>query len=133
LQLKRFFDFQYNRTKENISMDLAESIVKILISLIPITGIIMGGITILLFFKWYFEYKKYLIDSGKYQPFRIKDFRILILLIGILFISAGLPLTIVFLYVSGISFPILGGLVPLFVGIGLIVFYVLTIGKNLQD
>ncbi len=114
-------------------MDLVESISKIIISLIPITGIIIGGITIILFFKWYFEYKKYLIDSGKYQPFQIKDFRVFILLIGILSISAGLPLTIVFLYVSGISFPILGGLVPLFVGIGLIVFYILTIGKNLQD
>lgn len=108
-------------------MEIAESIAKILIPLIPIVGIITGGIVIILFFKWYFEYKKYLIDSGKYQPFQIKDFRIFILLLGIISVAVGIPLTITFIIVSGLSYAILGGLIPLFVGIGLLVFYILTI------
>ncbi|GIX43442.1 MAG: hypothetical protein KatS3mg129_3175 [Leptospiraceae bacterium] len=108
-------------------MEIVESIAKILIPLIPIVGIITGGIVIILFFKWYFEYKKYLIDSGKYQPFQIKDFRIFILLLGILSLSSGIAITIVFIIVGSYSYGLLGGLIPLFVGIGLIVFYILTI------
>lgn len=114
-------------------MDIAESIAKILIALIPNLGIVMGSIVIILFFKWYFEYKKFLVESGKYQPLQIanyiKDFRIFILLLGIVSIFSGIPLTLVFLIVAGKSFVLLGGLIPLFVGLGLILFYFLTI-KN---
>ncbi|MFN3604563.1 MAG: hypothetical protein ACK4UJ_07615 [Leptonema sp. (in: bacteria)] len=110
-------------------MEALESISKILIALIPNVGILSGAIVIFFFFKWYFEYKKFLITTNAYQPFRIKDFRILILLIGILSIASGIPLTLIFLYVYGISIPLLGGVIPLFVGIGLLIFYILTL-KN---
>lgn len=112
-------------------MELLESIYKIIIALIPIVGIIVGGVVILRFFKWYFEYKKFLVESGHYKPLQIKDFRIFILLLGILSISAGIPLTVIFIIVYGVSFASLGGLIPFFIGIGLILFYSLTLRKDL--
>lgn len=113
-------------------MNAVESIVKILIALIPIVGIVSGSIVIFFFFKWYFEYKKFLITSNLYKPLQIKDFRILILLIGILSFATGIPLTIVFLNIFGFSLPLLGGLIPLFVGIGLIIFYILTLRQKFE-
>lgn len=113
-------------------MEAMESIAKLLIALIPNLGIIAGSIVIFYFFKWHFEYKKFLINSNLYQPFRIKDFRLLILLISILSIAAGIPITLVFLFVFGISIPVLGGAIPLFVGLGLLVFYIITAKKKFE-
>ncbi len=112
-------------------MQIIESISKIIISLIPIVGIIVGGLVMIRFFQWYFEYKKFLIESGNYKPLDIKDFRIYILLLGILSISAGIPLTFIFIVVYGLSFASLGGLIPFFIGIGLIVFYSLSLKKEI--
>lgn len=111
-------------------MEVLDSISKIIIAFIPIVGIIVGGVVMIRFFQWYFEYKKFLIESGNYKPLEIKNFRIFILLLGILSISAGIPLTIIFIVVYGLSFASLGGLIPFFIGIGLIIFYVLSIKRN---
>ncbi len=111
-------------------MEAIESIVKLVIALIPVIGILSGSFVIFYFLKWYFEYKKFLINANLYQPFRIKDFRLLILLISILSIASGIPLTIVFIFVYGISLPVLGGAIPLSIGIGLFVFYIITLKKK---
>lgn len=111
-------------------MEIIESLSKMIIALIPIVGIIVGGVVLLRFFEWYFEYKKFLVESGYYKPLHLKDFRIYILLLGILSISAGIPLTIIFVIVYGISFASLGGLIPFFIGVGLMIFYSLSLKKD---
>lgn len=110
-------------------MESLESISKIIISLIPVVGIIAGSIVILLYFKWYFAYKKFLVEKDKDQPISFKDLRVLLLLMGILSIGTGIPISIVFVSIYGITLALLGGLIPIFVGIALIIFYILTINK----
>ncbi|MCS7205863.1 MAG: hypothetical protein NZ853_09205 [Leptospiraceae bacterium] len=108
-------------------MEIIEAISKLLIPLIPISGIIMGGIVLIMFFKWYFDYKRFLIETGNYQPIQIQNFRPFILLVGILALSTGIPITLVFFSIYGMNLSLIGGLIPLFVGIGLIIFYIYTL------
>ncbi len=101
-----------------------ESIVNIIIALIPVIGIIAGSIVIGNFVKSYFDYKKYLIENGWYKPADLNLLRQLLLLLGFVSMFTGIPLTLVFYLVNGISYSILGGLIPLFSGVGIIFFYI---------
>ncbi len=98
---------------------------QVIISLIPIVGIVIGGVVVFFSLLWHHSEVKMQVRQNNYhrEPFNLKTFS---LLIGLLLIAVGLILTIVFLCISGKSLSLLGGLIPLAIGISLIVFYAIN-------
>tara|TARA_B100001778_G_scaffold319945_1_gene309908 strand:+ start:529 stop:921 length:393 start_codon:yes stop_codon:yes gene_type:complete len=99
---------------------------QIIISVVPLLGVILGATLLFFFFLWNYKLKKELIRAGQYQYQSLKSVRMFALLIGIISFAVGLPMTMLFGAVEGVSYSLLGGLIPSFVGIGLIVFYVVS-------
>jgi len=98
---------------------------QVIISIIPIVGIFMGSIVIFFYLLWNYRRRALLIKAGHYNK---PDFNLLTfsLLSGLLLSSVGVALT-VFLSVAveGVSYGLLGGIIPLAVGVGLLTFYVI--------
>lgn len=94
---------------------------QVIVSVIPIVGIVMGCLVILFYLLWDYKYKVFLVEKGlrKDKPF---DFIAFCLLSGLILFTLGLCLVIVFLVIDGFSHSILGGLIPAAVGISLLLF-----------
>ena len=95
---------------------------QVIISVIPIVGIVIGGTVIFFYLLWRHIQIKLLIKSGNYKPVHF-DIRLFTLLTGILLTGVGLVLTFLILIIEGFNYPLLGGLIPLTIGICLLIFY----------
>ena len=95
---------------------------QVIISIIPIVGIVMGSVVIFFYLLWNHKRRTLLIKAGQ---FRRPDFDLLTfsLLTGLLLSTVGLALTVFLAIALGASFGLLGGIIPLAVGIGLLVYY----------
>ena len=103
---------------------------QVLLSLIPIIGIVVMGILLFFAFLWHHKENKLRMIQHTYKQPKI-NFEVFSLLAGLCLSGAGLVLTIIFLLMQGLSYSLLGGLIPLALGIMLIVFYKLNPGfKN---
>lgn len=98
---------------------------QVIIAIIPIVGIVMGCAVIFFYLLWHHQRAVLLIKSEHYQrpSFDLPSF---CLLSGILLSSLGISLTLVLVLLEGFDFGLLGGVIPLAVGIGLLVFYGVT-------
>lgn len=96
--------------------------VHVIIALIPIVGIVMGSIVVFFYLLWDHKRKTLLIQARLYSrpTFDLLSFS---LLTGILLLSVGIALTVVFAVALGLSLGLLGGIIPLALGIGLLVYY----------
>lgn len=94
---------------------------QVLVALIPIVGIAMGGIVVFFWLLWSHRERKLIIQQGLWSPPRF-DIDMVSLLSGLLLTAVGIVLTALILLVDGIGYPLFGGLIPLSVGIGLLVF-----------
>ena len=102
---------------------------QVIISLIPIVGICIGGIIIFFALLWIHHENKQKIKSG--ERFKSSfNYRAATLLIGILLTGIGFMLTLFFALFSGITPSLLGGMIPLTIGICLLSFYKLYDWKN---
>lgn len=103
-------------------MSTPSEAVQILVTVIPIVGIVAGSAV--LFFFLYFNHKQkmLLIEKGLYQRISF-DFDAFSLFTGFLLSGAGAALTLFFLLKDGISYGLIGGLVPLGLGISFILYY----------
>jgi len=102
-----------------------EGAAKIIISIIPIVGIVMGSTVIFFYLLWNYRRRVMLIKAGHYSrpEFNILTFS---LLSGLLLSSVGIALTLFLsLAVEGVSYGLLGGIIPLAMGIGLLAFYLI--------
>ncbi len=95
---------------------------QIIIAVIPIVGIVMGSVVIFFYILWNHREKKLMIERGIYEPLRI-DLDTFCLLAGILLALVGAVLSGLFLAMDGVTYSLLGGLIPLALGAGLLVFY----------
>jgi hypothetical protein len=95
---------------------------QIIISIIPIVGIVMGSAVVFFYLLWHHKRKTLLIQAGHYSrpEFDLLSFS---LLAGLLLTSTGLALTIFLSIALGVNFGLLGGIIPLATGIGLLFFY----------
>ena len=95
---------------------------QVIISIIPIVGIVMGSVVIFFYLLWNHKRRTLLIKAGQ---FRRPDFDLLTfsLLTGLLLFTVGLSLTIFLAVALGVNFGLLGGIIPLAVGIGLLAYY----------
>jgi hypothetical protein len=95
---------------------------QVLVALIPIVGIVMGAIVIFFYLLWTHRQRTLLIKAGHYSRPNF-DLLTFSLLTGLLLSSVGLTLTVFLAIVSGPTYGLLGGIIPLAMGFGLLAFY----------
>ncbi|MBP9886422.1 MAG: hypothetical protein KBF93_08995 [Leptospiraceae bacterium] len=95
---------------------------KIVLFLVPIFGIVFGSTLLCLIFLFWHKQRMELIKTGLYKPFEF-DFRAYSFFLGLLLTFTGATLAIVFIVVLGKSLAMLGGLIPLAIGLSLLTFY----------
>ena len=98
----------------------------ILIGILPILGVIFGSVHLILFLILHYRFKQDLLRQGQYTPYSLQSFRRLLLLVGMLAVGTGIPLSALFFVAYGLHFPLLGGLIPTSVGLALIFYYLFT-------
>jgi hypothetical protein len=95
---------------------------QVVIAVIPIVGIVMGCVVVFFYLLWSHKEKVLMIERGVYKPLSI-ELETFALLTGLLLGGVGTVLTALFIAKDGLDFSLLGGLIPLALGIGLLVFY----------
>ncbi|MCL2230317.1 MAG: hypothetical protein FWC01_04425 [Treponema sp.] len=105
-------------------MDATSAAAQVIISLIPIVGIVMGSVVIFFYLLWNHRMRTLLIKAGHYSK---PDFNLLSfsLLSGLLLTCVGIALTVLLSIMEGASYGLLGGIIPLSMGIGLLTHYVI--------
>ena len=100
----------------------SSSAAQIIISVIPIVGIVMGSVVVFFYLLWNHKRRTLLIKAGQYQR---PDFDLLSfsLLAGLLLSTVGLAMTVFLAIALGVNFGLLGGIIPLAVGTGLLIYY----------
>jgi uncharacterized membrane protein YidH (DUF202 family) len=94
---------------------------QVVVAVIPIVGIVIGGIVVFFYLLWRHHEVKLQIQKGTYAP-RELNIKMFALLAGLLLVCVGLMLSILFALLDGLSYTLLGGLIPTAIGIGLLVF-----------
>lgn len=96
---------------------------QVIISIIPIVGIVMGCIVIFFYLLWSYKLKVHMIDKGIYTraPFDMDTFS---LLSGLVLFILGFVLMIFFLVKDGFSYGVLSGLIPVSIGVSLLIFFI---------
>ncbi|MDR0644776.1 MAG: hypothetical protein LBG05_07720 [Treponema sp.] len=96
---------------------------QVIVSIIPIVGIVMGSVVVFFYLLWRHKQTSLLIQTGQYKKpvFDILSFS---LLAGLLLMSVGIGLTVFLAIALGASFGLLGGIIPLTIGIGLMAYYI---------
>jgi cation transporter-like permease len=97
------------------------SAAQVIIAIIPIVGIVMGSVVIFFYLLWNHRRRTLLIKAGHYSrpEFDLLPFS---LLAGLLLTAVGSAIT-VFLAIMGVSYGLLGGIIPLSIGIGLLIYF----------
>lgn len=95
---------------------------QIIITIIPIVGIVLGSIVIFFFLLWDYKQRMLMIEKGIYER-RVFDWITASLLSGLLLFCVGLVLSVFFILKDGVSYGLLGGLIPLAIGLSLLVYY----------
>jgi hypothetical protein len=103
-------------------MAAASVAAQVVISVIPIVAIVMGCVVIFFYLLWSHREKVLLIKEGSYSRPAV-DIDTFSLLAGLLLSCVGLVLTVLFVAIEGLSYSLFGGIIPLALGIGLLVFY----------
>jgi hypothetical protein len=100
---------------------------QVIIAIIPLVGIVMGAVVVFFYLLWNHRRRTLLIKAGHYNR---PDFDLLSfsLLAGLLLSSVGLALTVFLAVVTAPGYGLLGGIIPLSMGTGLLVYYGLRRG-----
>jgi hypothetical protein len=101
---------------------MSSSAAEVIVSIIPIVGIVMGSVVVFFYLLWNHKRRTLLIKMGHYArpEFDLLSFS---LLAGLLLGSVGTALTLFLAVALGVNLGLLGGIIPLAVGIGLLVYY----------
>ena len=97
---------------------------QVIIAIIPIVGIVMGSVVIFFYLLWNHRRRTLLIKAGHYSKpeFNLSSFS---LLSGILLTSVGVAVTVLLSIVEGASYGLFSGIIPLAMGLGFLVYYVI--------
>nr|WP_253807037.1 hypothetical protein [Treponema vincentii] len=99
--------------------------VQIIIAVIPIVGIVMGSVLVFFYFLWRHQQIMLQIKTNTYiRP--VFNVRLFCLLLGIMLTVIGSVLFCLFYFIAGAGYILLGGLIPLALGISLTLFYTIT-------
>ena len=98
---------------------------QVIIAIIPLVGIVMGAVVVFFYLLWRHRQIVRQIESGLYKK-PVFDLHVFSLLAGFLLSGSGLVLSTLFLLIGGVSYALLGGLIPLALGGSLMGFYFVT-------
>ncbi len=95
---------------------------QVIIAIVPIVGITFSALIIFFALLWKHTEIKLRISKNTYTPpvFNLKLFS---LLTGLCLVGVGFSISLVFIIISGITYGLLGGIIPLVLGIMLLIFY----------
>lgn len=102
----------------------------IILSIVPMVAVVFGSVLVFFLMLYNYRLRKEKIRQQIPTEGWVEHLRFISLLAGCLSFSAGIPLTLFFVFTNPANPGILGGLIPLFAGIGLIAFYYLSERKN---
>jgi hypothetical protein len=103
-------------------MEQTSSAAQVIVAVIPIVGFVTGSAVIFFYLLWNYRHKSLLIKAGQYAPPRF-DLLSFSLLAGLLLGTVGITLTVFLIIVQGSGYGLLGGLIPLSIGTGLLIYY----------
>lgn len=95
---------------------------QVVIAVVPIVGIVIGGVVVFFYLLWRNKQITLLIAQGTYKAKNF-DLRLFSLLTGLLLFGIGIVLSVFFFLLEGLTYTLLGGLIPLVLGLSLILFY----------
>ncbi len=96
---------------------------QVLISTLPMIAIIVFGILAFFYLKWEHQKRMLIIEKGGELP--PAKFNEKLLLIGLLSLFIGIGLTVFFIIQTGLSNALLGGIIPLTAGMGIITYIII--------
>ncbi len=105
---------------------LPSTAAQIIVTIIPIVGIVTGSIVIFFFLLYNHRQKMLMIEKGggSNNKFDIDTYS---LFAGIILFGIGISLTMFFSIKEGASYSVLSGIIPLSIGFSLIVFFIIRI------
>jgi hypothetical protein len=107
---------------------LPSTAAQIIVTIIPIVGIVMGCVIIFFFMLYNHRQRIIMIEKGiERRAFDIDTYS---LFTGIMLLGVGLCLTLFFVIKEGASYSVLGGIIPLSSGLSLISFFIIRIKTN---
>jgi hypothetical protein len=112
-------------------MQISTAAAHVIIALIPLVGVVMGAIVVFFYLLWNHKRRVLLIKAGQYNrpPFDLLTFS---LLAGLLLGCVGLALTVFLAIITGPTYVLLGGIIPLSMGAGLLAYFGIKIGAKPQ-
>ncbi|MBN1533631.1 MAG: hypothetical protein JXA20_13260 [Spirochaetes bacterium] len=105
---------------------------QIIVSIIPIVGIVTGGAVLFFYMLWNHKQRMMLIDKGlvPQSPFDLLTFS---LFAGLILFSIGVSLVVFFVMKEGFSYGVLSGIIPLSIGVSLVVFFSVRLRMKKND
>lgn len=102
----------------------------IILSIVPMVAVVFGSVLVFFLLLYNYRLRKEKIRQQIKTESALEYLRFISLLAGCLSFTAGIPLTMFFVITAPTNPGILGGLVPLFAGLGLISFFYLSRKKD---
>jgi hypothetical protein len=101
---------------------------QVIIAIVPLVSVIVLGILTFFFMLWDHQKRMIIIQKGGTPPSRRIEDKLFLLGIVALFIGVGL--TVFFIIYNGLSPSLLGGIIPTTAGLGIITAYVIIYKKR---
>ncbi|MBN2159065.1 MAG: hypothetical protein JW807_06695 [Spirochaetes bacterium] len=95
---------------------------QVLVTVIPIVGIVTGGVVLFFFLYWNYKQRLLIIEKGAYRKSEF-DYSTFSLFSGLVLTSIGACLVVFFVILEGFTYPVLSGLIPLSLGVSLLIFF----------
>lgn len=103
-------------------MEHTRTAAEVILAVVPIVGIVIGGIVVFFYLLWRHREITLQIKTGAYKSNKI-DIQMFSFFTGILLTGIGIVLSFFFILIGGLSYQLLGGLIPLALGICLLIIY----------
>jgi len=97
---------------------------QVLIASLPLVAVVLLAVLTFFFILWDYKRKRLIIERGGTPVPRNIDEKLL--LIGIVALFVGVGLLVFFAFKTGLSDALLGGIIPTTAGLGIITYYVLV-------
>jgi hypothetical protein len=104
---------------------------QILLTVIPISGIVMGSVIAFFYLLWQHRRSVLLIKAGRYER-PVFDLLSFCLLAGFLLAFVGASLTIFLALLEGFGYGLLGGVIPFAIGTSLLAYYWVRRGDRIK-
>ena len=101
---------------------------QVLIAVLPLVAVVLLAVLTYFFFLWDYKRNRLIIEKGQTPVPRNIDDKLL--LIGIVALFVGVGLLIFFSLYNGLSNSLLGGIIPFTAGLGIVTHYIIMHGRR---